>query len=57
MFLIKSFQESNLNDRHTRPVKDGGRIKMYWFCHVCEDLNDLFDHGCLLRTGEICATT
>jgi hypothetical protein len=30
---------------------------MNWFSLVYEDLNDLFDHGCLLRTGVIWATT
>jgi hypothetical protein len=41
--------------KHTRPAKDGERIEMYWISLVYEDLNDLFDHGCLLRTGEIWA--
>jgi hypothetical protein len=30
---------------------------MYWFSLVYKDLNDLSDHGCLLRTGEIWTTT
>jgi hypothetical protein len=47
----------NLNDMHTRPAKDGRRIEMNWFSLVYIDLNDLFDHGCLLRRGEVWATT
>jgi hypothetical protein len=42
--------------KHTRPAKDGGIIEMYWISLVYEDLNDLSDHGYLLRTGEIWAT-
>jgi hypothetical protein len=42
--------------KHIRPAKDGGRIEMYWISFVYEDLNDLSDHGCLLRTREIWTT-
>jgi hypothetical protein len=51
--FIKSLQLLDLKERHTRLAKDGGRIEMYWFSLVYEDLNDLYDHGCLLRYGQL----
>jgi hypothetical protein len=46
-----------MNDRHTRPAKDDGRIEIYWISLVYEDFNDLSDYGYLLRIGVIWATT
>ena len=38
-------------------VEDGGRIEMNWCSLVYEDLNDMSNHGCLLKIGMIWATT